>query len=222
MDAGRTGDGVRDGVEDGEVSTARLYTAHGARRRSHGIGRKTLYAAPVTPTLLSFTLLIARVGLTSFGGGLSAWMLRLVVHEKGWMTEAEFLSGLAVCQVFPGINVVNLAIWLGYRLLGTSGAVAGALAITVPPGLVMLALVVLTTGLTDNVAVRSGLDGVAAAAVGMGAAMGVRAGRRCLQAGPAIIMAAVFVAVGLVRLPLLPVMAVAVPLSVGLAWRDTA
>lgn len=176
----------------------------------------------VPPTLLSFTLLVVRVGLTSFGGGLSAWMMRLVVHERGWMTEAEFLSGLGVCQVFPGINVVNLAIWMGYRLLGNRGAIAGALAITVPPGLLMIALVALTTGLAQNPPVRSALDGVAAAAIGLGAAMGVRAGRRCLQAVPALIMATVFLAVGAFRLPLLPVMAVAVPLSVGLAWRKLA
>lgn len=174
-----------------------------------------------TPTLLDYAALIARVGLTSFGGGLSAWMLRLVVHEKGWVTESEFLSGLAVCQVFPGINVLNLAIWLGFRLHGGRGAIVGALAMTVPPGLVMIGLVALTTGLAQNVPVRTALDGVAAAAVGLGAAMGLRAARRCLRPAPAVIMAAVFVGVGVLRLPLLAVMAATVPLSVAYAWRET-
>lgn len=173
-----------------------------------------------TPTLLDYAALIARVGLTSFGGGLSAWMLRLVVHEKGWVTEAEFLSGLAVCQVFPGINVLNLAIWLGFRLHGGRGAIVGALAMTVPPGLVMIGLVALTTGLAQNVPVRTALDGVAAAAVGLGAAMGLRAARSCLRPAPAVIMAAVFVGVGVLRLPLLAVMAATVPLSVAYAWRE--
>ncbi len=84
------------------------------------------------------------------------------------------------------------------------------------------ALVALTTGLAQNAPVRSALDGVAAAAVGMGAAMGVRASRRCLQLVPALVMAGVFLAIGVFRLPLLPVMAAAVPISVGLAWRTTA
>jgi chromate transporter len=172
------------------------------------------------PTLGQYVAVIARVGLTSFGGGLSAWMLRIMVHERRWLTEPEFLTGLALCQVFPGINVVNLAIWLGYRTNGLRGAVAGALAIIVPPGIVMVGLLVLMSSIAHNAPVRMALNGVAAAAVGLGAAMGIRAARRCLRLVPACVMLAVFLAIGVFRLPLLAVMAVMVPISVGLAWTE--
>jgi chromate transporter len=172
------------------------------------------------PTLGQYVAVIARVGLTSFGGGLSAWMLRIMVHERRWLTEPEFLTGLALCQVFPGINVVNLAIWLGYRTNGWRGAVAGALAIIVPPGIVMVGLLVLMSSIAHNAPVRMALNGVAAAAVGLGAAMGIRAARRCLRLVPACVMLAVFLAIGVFRLPLLAVMAVMVPISVGLAWPE--
>ncbi len=175
-----------------------------------------------TPTLGQYAALITRVGLTSFGGGISGWMLRLVVHERHWMTETEFLTGLALCQVFPGINVLNLAIWLGYRMHGNRGALIGALAIIIPPAFVIVALYTAFTGLAENVPVRIALDGVAAAAVGLSASMGLRAARRCRTPIAILVLAATFAAVGLLQLPLLAVMAVLVPLSVALAWRRTA
>ena len=174
------------------------------------------------PTLIQYAALITRVGLTSFGGGISGWMLRLVVQERRWMSEAEFLNGLALCQVFPGINVLNLAIWLGYRLHGNSGAVLGALAIIVPPAFVIVGLYAVFTGVADNPPIRIALDGVAAAAIGLNASMGLRAARRCLALVPMLILLATFVLVGLMHLPLLAVMAAMVPLSIALAWRWTA
>ena len=172
------------------------------------------------PTLGQYVAVVARIGLTSFGGGLSAWMLRIMVHERRWVTEPEFLTGLALCQVFPGINVVNLAIWLGYRTNGWRGATAGALAIIVPPGIISVGLLVLMSNAAHNAPVRMALNGVTAAAIGLGASMGIRAARRCLQIVPACIMLAVFLGVGVFRLPLLAVMAVMVPISVGLACRE--
>ena len=175
-----------------------------------------------TPTLAQYAALITRIGLTSFGGGISGWMLRLVVNERHWMTETEFLNGLALCQVFPGINVLNLAIWLGYRLHGNRGAVIGALAMIVPPAIVIVGLYALFTGVAHNLPIRVALDGVAAAAVGLSASMGIRAARRCLAPAPLMVLLATFGLVGLARLPLLAVMAVMVPLSIAAAWRRTA
>ena len=175
---------------------------------------------PAAPTLPQFAAVVARIGLTSFGGGISGWMMRVVVQERGWMSEAEFISGLGVCQVFPGINVVNLSIWLGYRFGGGRGALLGALAILVPPGALMVAVASLFLHLSGQPLVRAALDGVAAAAIGLGASMGVSAARRCLAPVPAAIMAATFLGVGVLKLPLLWVLLPLAPVSVALAWRD--
>ncbi len=174
-------------------------------------------AAP--PSLLTYSLVITRIGLTSFGGGLSAWMMRIIVQERAWMTETEFLTGLALCQVFPGVNTVNLAIWIGYRLRGNAGAVVGALSMIVPGALVLIGIAVALINLATYTPVRAALDGVAAAAIGLGASMGVRAGRRsATRVVPALIMAATFAAVGLLHWPLVPVVAVAAPISIGIAY----
>ena len=175
---------------------------------------------PGPPTLLDFTKVIVRVGLTSFGGGLSGWFMREFVTSRAWLTEEEFLSGLSLAQVFPGVNVVNLSIWIGYRLHGSRGAIAGALSIVVPPMLVVIALAVLFRSLAGYAVAHTLLDGVAAAAIGLSLSMGLRAARRAgRNIGAAIILAVSFVAIGLLRWPLYIVVAVLSPISIAhAAW----
>ncbi len=61
----------------------------------------------MTPTrdhvpLASLFLVFFRVGLFSFGGGLSGWIYREVVTLRGWMSDDDFFSGLALSQILPG------------------------------------------------------------------------------------------------------------------------
>lgn len=180
-----------------------------------------MVASRPIPSLLAYTLVVVRIGLTSFGGGVSAWMMRIFVHERGWLTETEFLTGMALCQVFPGINVLNIAIWLGYRLHGGAGALAGGLGMVVPPGLVLLALATVFQGLSQYASVHIALAGVAAAAVGLTGAMGLRAARRSATGAiPIAILAATFALVGLLHWPLVPVVLGLATVSIGLAvWQ---
>lgn len=173
------------------------------------------------PSLLAYALLVTRVGLTSFGGGVSAWMLRLVVEERGWMTESEFLTGLALCQVFPGINVLNLAIWLGYRLRGGAGAVVGALAMIVPPAFVLIGIASAFAGIAHQPGVHTALNGVAAAAIGLVTAMGLRAGRRAASGPiPILLSLTTMLLIGVLHWPLVPVVLVLAALSVAVCLRQ--
>jgi chromate transporter len=90
-------------------------------------------AEPVAkPTTLRLFLIFTRISLTSFGGGLSGWLLRQFVTDRGWVSEEEFLNGLSISQALPGVNVKNMAIWIGYRLCGLPGAVAAVAGIILP------------------------------------------------------------------------------------------
>ena len=142
-----------------------------------------------------------------------------MVQDRKWLTEAEFLAGLGLCQVFPGVNVINVSIWLGYRLHGNLGAIIGPCAMALPPAVVIIAIAELFLNFSKMPSVNTALAGVAAAAIGLGAAMGMRAGRRCLTPLPAAIMATSFLAVGVLHLPLVAVLLVLAPISIVHAWR---
>ena len=65
-----------------------------------------------------------QVALSAFGGGLSAWSQRIVVEQRQWMSNEAFLTGLTVARLFPGPNQVNMAVYIGSRFHGLTGALA--------------------------------------------------------------------------------------------------
>lgn len=157
----------------------------------------------MAPTRWGLFLAFARIGLTSFGGGLSGWLLREFVQRRRWLTEEEFLNGLAVAQALPGVNVTNMAIWMGYRLLGPMGAFAGFMGIVVPAAVVIVGIAVLFASLSAYPLTGVALTGAAAAAVGLSASMGITTARRVpLRVVPWVLLVATFVAVVVLRWPL--------------------
>ena len=163
-----------------------------------------------------------KVSLTSFGGGLSGWMYREFVEVRGWFSESEFLTSLAIAQAMPGLNVVNLAIWLGFRLRGTLGAIAAFCAMVFPPLAVIIAISIAYDRWGHYLIVHRALAGVAAAALAVTLNMGSRvtiAASRDLVAGA--IVAIIFFSVGVMRWPMVEIVVAVAPLSVAWAFfRD--
>ncbi len=180
--------------------------------------------SPTNPvSLLAIALLFARVGTTSFGGGLSAWIYREVVHRRHWLREEDFFSGLTLSQIIPGVNVVNLTLFVGQRLRGSAGVVVAMLAFLLPPMVLIVILAAIYDRIGDVAWVHQALGGMAAAAAGLTVSMGVKAGqglRRRPRLG--VILIATFLAVGVLRWPMIPVVLCLAPLSVLLVWRDSA
>jgi chromate transporter len=176
------------------------------------------------PSAMALFLVFMRIGLTSFGGGLSGWMLREFVQRRAWLDEEEFLTGLALAQAFPGVNVVNIAIWIGYRFHGTWGAVAGFGGIVVPPAVVVVIIAAGFAALTRYPVTHLVLDGIGAAAIGLSLKMGIVAGRRVFQKGvwPTILMLLAFIGVGVLHLSLPLVVVVLGVIGVALAYWDLA
>ena len=175
-----------------------------------------------SPTALQLFLVFTKIGLTSFGGGLSGWILRELVQTRAWLSEEDFLSGLALAQAFPGVNVVNLAIWLGYRLRGTWGALVSMVGIIVPAAFVVIGLAAVFASLSAFPLTHLVLDGVGAAAVGLSLSMGILAAQRTARKGtiPVVIMVVSFIAVGVLRLSMPLVVVVLGPVSVAVAYRN--
>ena len=187
-------------------------------RSSRKAGDLTDGAPP--PGLKDLFLAFAKLGVTSFGGGLTGWMMNECVRRRRWLTEEEFLTGLAMAQALPGVNVVNLPIWIGYRLCGSLGAVVAALGVIVPPMLIVVVMAACYSWLSRYEATQLALQGAAAAAIGMSLSMGLRAARRQVHTlWPACVLGVVFAGVGLLKLPMFAVVLLMAPVSVALAFR---
>lgn len=178
-------------------------------------------AHPPVP-LLELAGLFARIGLLSFGGGLTAWVHRETVVRRAWLKEQEFLSALTLSQILPGSNVVNLTLYTGRRLRGWAGALVSVFALLAPPMTLVVVIAAMCAGLMADATVHRALEGVAAGAAGMTLSVGLRAlraasGRRLW---PLAAAAGVVCAIGLMRWPLVPVAAVAAGMALVLARRE--
>jgi chromate transporter len=164
------------------------------------------------------------IGAFSFGGGLTAWVHREVVETRRWMEADEFLSGLAVSQVLPGVNSTNLAIFIGQRLRGARGALTALLAMLTAPFAFVILAALSYEALLSVPAIQLALVGMAAAALGMLLRMGIVSARTSLRSiRAAVVTIATFLGVGVLQWPIFAVLAVVVPLSVAAAWpRDRA
>jgi len=160
-----------------------------------------------------------RLGTMTFGGGVQSWIHREVVDRLGWIDSKSFLSGLTVAQVLPGANPVNLALYVGLQLRGGVGAAVAVFGMLVPAFCTTLILGALYRGYGHLAVVHFVLAGVAAAGVGATLTMGIKVARRLPRDFVTLLIAlAVFVLVGVLRCPMIPVVAVMVPLSIGLAF----
>lgn len=153
------------------------------------------------------------IGLTSFGGGRSAYFQDAFVKRRKWVTEDEFLEAIAVSQILPGPNIGNLAAYLGQRLRGGQGAIIAVLCLTLPGAISILALAWLYfNGMPASISEPIG-RGVSAAAAGLSAAAvwRLRGGAGNWTGYP--IVAFTFVLFGLLHWSIFVVLALVLPLS---------
>src|SRR6201996_539168 len=175
-------------------------------------------AKPPAPSLVTLFLAFAKMSLAGFGGVL-AFARRGIVDEHRWMTADEFNETFALCHFLPGPNIVNLSVVFGARFRGLVGGVAAFAGLVGPPVVVVTILGVLYAHFGQVEALRRTLAGVSCAAVGLLMSVVFKmmvplVKRRDLIALGVII--AVFVAISMARLPLPPVLLVAIPLSLGI------
>ena len=170
-------------------------------------------------SLLELALTFNHIALASFGGGLSAWSREVVVVEKKWMSEEEFLSALTMCRILPGANQVNLAVFVGNKMGGVPGAFASIFGLTLIPVLIVLGLGYGYFAFHEVPALQSILKGAAAAAVALTLSMAIKTGQKCLGGLiPLVLFAAIFLMNGVFRWPLLACLAILAPLSLVWGW----
>jgi chromate transporter len=175
---------------------------------------------PAPPGVITLFLAFAKMSLAGFGGVL-AFARRGIVEEHKWMTANEFNETFALCHFLPGPNIVNLSVVFGSRFGGVAGAIAAFAGLVGPPMALVMVLAVLYAHFGQLEVLRRILAGISCGAVGLLIAVVVKMLMPLLKrrdvAGIALTIA-VFVAIGLLRLPLQAVLLIAVPVSIGITF----
>jgi chromate transporter len=175
---------------------------------------------PAPPRLLALFTAFAKISLAGFGGVL-VWARRGIVDQHRWMTPDEFNETYALCHFLPGPNVVNLAVVFGSRFRGIPGGIAAFAGLLGPPVIVVTILAALYARFGEIDALRRILAGVSCAAVGLLISAVFRMMmpliRRRDLAG-LMMLAAVFISIGLLRLPLEAVLLAAIPVSLAITF----
>lgn len=158
-------------------------------------------------------------GIMGFGGVLPI-IRRMIVDERGWLSQQEFSELFSLCQSLPGANVVNLSFAFGAREAGVSGAAAAMCGLMSAPVAIVLGLGGLYTRYGGLAPVRHALLGLAATAAGLVLGTSLRIAVPIVKSwrNAALALAVFELAVGLhVSLPY--IVLIVLPLSVYLSWR---
>jgi chromate transporter len=176
----------------------------------------------VNPTPQQLFLAFAQIALSGFGGVL-VWTRRLIVQQRQWLTAEEFIELFAVCNVLPGGNIVNFSIVYGARAAGPLGSLAAVLGLMTPPFVLVLIAGTLYARYGEMPGLRGALAGLAAAAAGLIISTVVQLAEPMIKSRPRpghLVALTCFLAVGILRMPLLLVLAVMVPIGIACAWWE--
>lgn len=169
---------------------------------------------------LDVFLAFTHISLSGFGG-VHFWSRYVLVERRRWLSDREYVELLAMGQLLPGPNVLNLGLMLGYRLAGVPGALACVAGFLGWPFAIVIGIAMLYARFEHLPLVQHALSGMSAAAVGLVIANGLKMAsvlpRRWI---PWLFTALAFASVGVLRWPLIGVLGVMAPLAVAIAWRE--
>ncbi|MEK6326996.1 MAG: chromate efflux transporter [Actinomycetota bacterium] len=115
-----------------------------------------------------------KAGLLTFGGAFTVipFLQEAAVEGQGWLTRSEFVDGLAMSGVLPAPLII-FSTFVGYVAGGLAGGLAMTLGIFLPAFLFPIFLHRWLVAVAENPRIRPFLLGVAAAVVGLIAAVTV-------------------------------------------------
>ena len=151
---------------------------------------------PIKIGLWVLTGYFYRLGADGFGGpfALAGYMQRDLI-PRGWITEEEYLEGLAFSQMMPGPLAAQLAMWIGFIRHGVLGASLVGLVFILPAYLIVLAFSAVYVAYHGLTIVQSLFYGIGPVVIAIVAASAVRLAR--ITVGEDWRMWVIFIAVAL-------------------------
>jgi chromate transporter len=160
-----------------------------------------------------------RIGLLSFGGpaGQIALMHSILVEERKWLEEKQFLHALNFCMLLPGPEAMQLATYAGWLIGGIRGGLAAGCLFVLPGFTVLVALSAIYAFYGDVPAIAGLLFGLKAAVLAIVVQALGRLSRRTTREWSSVATAiAAFTALAFFRMPFPAVIFLAA--AAGLAW----
>jgi chromate transporter len=172
------------------------------------------------PSLSALFIAFATIALCGFGGVL-AWSRRVMVDERRWLTPEQFNELYALCSMLPGGNILNFSVIFGSRFRGAHGALVAIAGLLGPPMLLIMITGTVYAHYGEVPALRRMLTGIASAAAGLMMATVAKMARplfRNRSLATPLVVIATFAGIGVMHWPLPLVLAVIIPVSIGIAW----
>jgi chromate transporter len=179
----------------------------------------------IAPTFKEALAVWAKIGVLSFGGpaGQIALMHRVLVDERRWISEDQFLHALNFCMLLPGPEAMQLATYIGWRLHDTLGGLVAGLLFVLPGALVVLSLSIAYALFGHVPLVEAAFVGIKAAVLIIVIEALLRVARRALRRPEDwIIAAAAFVGIFFFAVPFPLVIAAAAIIGYALTDRRQA
>ena len=93
------------------------------------------------PTLLEILRTALYIGTIGYGGpAILALMKKVIVHEKAWISEEEFMNALSLSQILPGAVGVTLFGYIGHKLRKPWGGILAPFSFVLPAMIAITAL----------------------------------------------------------------------------------
>ena len=161
-----------------------------------------------------------KIGLLGFGG-IAPWARHVIIEERRWLTDKEFAAILGIGQILPGPNTMNASVMIGDRFQGIPGVLVCLLGQMAMPLVIVTSLAVVYQRFADVPEVRVAVIGAAAGAAGLVLGTALKMAQKIKPTPLSLLVGAIaFAAIGLLQWPLVPVVAVLVPLSVAAAAME--
>ncbi|MBZ5553393.1 MAG: chromate transporter [Acidobacteriia bacterium] len=181
-------------------------------------------AASVSLKALSLPLILLgwvflKTGLVFFGGGfvLIPILHRDIVTHLRWLTEGEFIDGVAISSLTPG-PIAMISTFVGYRRFGIAGAAIATLALFLPAMVLMYIISRVYLRFKDAKIVGEFLESVIPAVVGLIAVAALQLGRKAIHNWVDGVIAAVSLVL-LIRFKVNPVWLLIIMATAGFVFK---
>ena len=159
--------------------------------------------------ILDIFFTFMKIGAFGFGGGLAMLPLieKEIVHNKGWITIKELVDIIAIVEMTPGPIAVNSSTFVGYKVGGFAGALAGSIGVVIISFILMTLLAKHLTNMKDMSQMKAIFKGIRPAILGLILSAVVSVGKTAIVDMKSVVIA-IAVFIGLYKFKIHPIIGI--------------